>query len=97
MPLLPGTSSAQSVALGASTQTTALVEDQIYRMAATGNCWVKFGSNPTAVAAAADNHYMAAGDSLFVQLTGLGTAPKIAVIQDAASTGYLNVSLAGDD
>lgn len=95
MPLLPGTSTAASLALGgASVQSAALVESQIYRLAATGACWVKFGSSPTAVAAAADNHYLAAGDSVFVKFDGLGTAPKVAVIQDGAATGYLVISFA---
>ena len=98
MPLLTGTSSAQSLTIGAASQlSTALVESQFYRLAASGNCWVKFGTAPTAVAAAADNHYLAANVPLFVQMVGLGASPKIAVIQDGAATGSLSISFAGDD
>jgi len=98
MSLLPATSTAQSLALGgASVLSTALSESQSYRLAASGNCWVKFGTAPTAVAAAADNHYIAAGGVLHVHAGALGTSPKIAVIQDGAATGYLNISLASDD
>ena len=95
MPLLPGSSTAQSIALGAaSVQSTVLAEYQVYRLAASGNCWVKFGSNPTSVAGAADNHYIAAGQVIKLRAGGSGASLKVAVIQDGAATGYLVISLA---
>lgn len=73
--------SAQSAAFGANTT--------VVRLATTTDCWVLFGSNPTAVAATnAGGSFMGAGS---VEYWRVDPATKVAVIQDSAA-GNLSVT-----
>lgn len=74
----------------ASAQAQAMTAGQTYRFVSSTNCWVKFGSNPTAVAAADGNIYLPANTELLVLCQG--TATLCAVIRDTAD-GNLSQTL----
>jgi hypothetical protein len=74
----------------ASGQFAAMVPGKQYRLASSTNCWFKFGANPTAVAAADDNHFLGAGDFCLVAASGANTV--IAIIRDTAD-GNASLSL----
>ena len=76
-----GAASAQSAAVGANTNRVVLVS--------TTACWVAFGSNPTAVAAATGNVYVPANIPMPPISVTSGTT-KIAVIQ-ASAGGSLSI------
>lgn len=58
------------------------------RIVATGNCWVNIGASPTATAGA-NSFYLPLGQ---IEYLHVNPGQKIAVIQDAASTGTFNVA-----
>ena len=80
---------ADVIAIGAGSVQCAitLVAGKLYRLTTSGACWIKQGANPTA-SAAAGSAFMPANTTTMID-GALGA--KIAVIQDATSTG--NVSL----
>jgi hypothetical protein len=57
------------------------------RLSSSGNCWVAFGTSPTA-AAADGSIYIAAGQPEYFRVS---PGQKVAVIQDGAATGNLSV------
>lgn len=65
-----------------TSQQLTLVADQAFVLSSTTACWVKFGTNPTAVAGAADNTYLPPNTLLRVQLQA--GSNKMAVIREAA-------------
>lgn len=76
--------------IGAASVRAALPSgSQIVRLAASGACHFKFGSN-TVAAAASDSHLLPANAVEYVQVPS--TATDIAVIQNGAATGSLTVS-----
>jgi hypothetical protein len=79
----------QNITIGASSVQSAAVNAQTYmvRLSATGNCHVAIGTNPTA---AATDMLLKATDPAW--LVKVAPGEKIAVIQDGASTGTLNIS-----
>lgn len=78
----------QNLTIGASsTQSTAFnIYTQAIQISATGNCHIRVGQNPTAVAT---DMLIKASDPPYIVRVENGA--KIAVIQDGASTGTLNV------
>lgn len=82
----PGAS--QNVAIGgSSTQSAAFATSTSrVRLSATGACHIALGTNPTATATST---YLPANVVEFVEVLG---GEKVAVIQDGASTGNLNVT-----
>lgn len=79
----------QNLTLGAASVQSAAFNAQTYavRLSATGNCHVAIGMNPTA---AATDMLIKGTDSPW--LVKVAPGEKIAVIQDGASTGTLNIS-----
>jgi hypothetical protein len=79
----------QNLTLGASSVQSAAFNAQTYmvRLSATGNCHVAIGTNPTATAT---DMLVKATDGPW--LVKVAPGEKIAVIQDGASTGTLNLS-----
>lgn len=83
----------QSVAIGATSVQSNAVNASTGRviLMATADCWVSFGSNPTAVAHTnGSGFFLAAGASTYPISVTAGTT-KIAVIQDSGS-GYLSIN-----
>jgi hypothetical protein len=78
----------QNLTIGASSVQSAAVNAQTYmvRLSSTGNCHVAIGMNPTA---SATDMLVKATDSPW--LVKVAPGEKIAVIQDGASTGTLNI------
>ncbi len=74
-----GASSVQSTAVGAQTRAVLI--------STTGNCHIRIGQSPTAVAT---DTLIKATDPPIV--LACGTADKVAVIQDGASTGNCNIT-----
>ena len=72
----------QSVAVGGTTNRVILTP--------TVDCWVKIGSNPTAVANTTGNFFMLAGLPS-VPITVTPSTTKIAVISNDTQTGYLSI------
>lgn len=83
---IPGTG--QNLTLGAASVSSAAVGSQTYavQISATGNCHVEIGHAPTATATSM--LIKSTDDPLQVKC---GPGDKIAVIQDAAATGTLNI------
>lgn len=75
---------------GTSAQSAALDTAEI-QLVSTTNCWLKFGTNPTAVASTDANQYLPA-NLIFVIKWAPGE--KVAVIQDTTA-GYLTVTPVG--
>lgn len=84
----PVAGTGQTLAIGAaSVSSTAIPAGTFYvRLSATGNCHVQVGTAPTAVST--DMLVKATDPPVFVRVQ---PGEKIAVIQDAASTGNLNI------
>jgi len=80
-------SSVQSSAIGTAGATPGA--DVVVRVVADTACWLKTGSNPTAVAGAADNFYLPAGAVEYLDITA---GEKIAAIQ-ASAGGNLNIAV----
>lgn len=78
----------QNLTIGAASVASAAVSSQTHavRLTATGNCHVRIGQSPTAVAT--DLLLKSTDPSIIL---ACGATDKVAVIQDAASTGTLNV------
>lgn len=74
----------------ASAKAQAMRAGSKYRLISSTNCWVKFGADPTAVAATDGNIYMQANVPLYV----VATSPDLvcAVIRDTAD-GNLSQTL----
>lgn len=79
--------SAQSAAIG--TAGAAPGTDVTVRLVATTDCWLAFGTNPTAVADAADAIFLPSG---VVEYMDVVAGSKIAVIQNSGS-GKLNIGV----
>lgn len=75
---------------GTSAQSAAMQTNEIMLVATTA-CWIKFGTNPTAVANTDANLYLPAG--IFYTIKWV-PGQKVAVIQDSAA-GYLVVTPVG--
>lgn len=75
---------------GASAQSAAIATREVM-LVSTTNCWLKFGTNPTAVANTDANQYLPAN---VVWTIKWQPADKVAVIQDSAA-GYLVVTPVG--
>ncbi len=75
---------------GASAQSAAIYTREV-QIVSTTNCWLKFGTNPTAVASTDANQYLPANVVLTIKWQ---PGEKVAVIQDAAA-GYLVVTPVG--
>lgn len=87
------TGSCDVIAVSAtSAQGQAMIEGQTYRFVSTTACWLKFGSDPTAVAAADGNLYLPANESLYVLCQGGAT--KCAAIRASADGSLSQVVLA---
>lgn len=82
-----GTSSAQSAAIGTANSLQAGFSE-VVRVAATADCWVRIGSNPTAAANGVDSIFMPAGA---VEYFDVPAGSKIAGVV-ASGTGALNVA-----
>ena len=84
----PKKGTGQNLTIGAASVASTAVGSQTYavRLSATGNCHVAFGPAPTAVAT--DMLVKSTDRALDVAVS---PGDKIAVIQDAASTGTLNI------
>lgn len=88
-PWRPIAASGQNITVGvSSTQATNAIGDnaQAIQISTTGNCRVAIGGNPTA--GTADMLVKASDPPLVVRVT---PGEKVAVIQDGASTGTLNI------
>lgn len=75
---------------GTSAQSTAMPTGEI-QLVSTTNCWIKFGTNPTAVANTDTNQYLPANVIWTIKWQ---PGDKVAVIQDSAA-GYLTVTPVG--
>lgn len=75
---------------GTSAQSAALDTAEI-QLVSTTNCWLKFGTNPTAVASTDANQYLPANVIWTIKWV---PGDKVGVIQDSAS-GYLTVTPVG--
>jgi hypothetical protein len=93
MPALISTATATSSTVTAVSAQLTMVAGYRYRLVSSTNAWIKFGSNPTAVASASDNHFLPAGQSL--DIVCQAGALKVAIIRDAAD-GNASLSLAMD-
>jgi hypothetical protein len=84
--LIAGTG--KNVAIGAASVQSAVVGTQTFavRVASTGACHIEIGPNPTATATSALIPANVAGEYFKVS-----PGDKVAVIQDGASTGNLNI------
>lgn len=74
----------QVVTVGVASAQSASIIQSCVTLISTTNCWVKWGANPTAVAATAGNLYLPAGTPWTVG----NRIGKYAVIQDTAG-GFL--------
>lgn len=83
-----GACDSRTVTVG-SAQAQAMVAGEKYRIVSTTNCWIKFGSNPTA-SAADGNIYLPANVPLYVVASGVNLV--CAVIRDTAD-GTLSQTL----
>jgi len=83
---IPGTG--QNVAIGAASVQSAAIGSQTFavRLTALGNCHIAVGQNPTATAT--DLLLKATDPSIVLRI---GPGEKIAVIQEGAATGNLNI------
>lgn len=87
-PFRPIEGAAQNVAVGAASVQSTVLGAATYavRVSTTGDCHIRFGQNPTAL-----------GTDLLLKASDPGAifranpGEKIAVIQNAASTGTLNI------
>lgn len=75
----------------ASAQFAAMVVGGRYRLVSTTNAWVRFGTNPTAAANTSQNHYLPAGQALYILCEAGATI--CAIIQDSAG-GNATLSVA---
>ena len=75
---------------GTSAQSAAMTTYEIM-LVSTTNCWLKFGTNPTAVASTDANQYLPANALVTIKWI---PGDKVAVIQDTAA-GYLTVTPVG--
>jgi hypothetical protein len=80
-------SSTQSSVIGTAGATPGA--DVTVRLAATTDCWLAFGANPTAAADAADAIFLPSG---IVEYMDVVAGTKIAVIQNSAG-GKLNIGV----
>lgn len=87
-PFRPIVGSGQNLTIGAASVASNAVGLHTYavQLSATGNCHVRIDSSPVAVAT--DMLIKSTDDPLQVKV---GPGDKIAVIQDAAATGTLNI------
>jgi hypothetical protein len=78
----------QNLTIGAASVASTAVGSQTYaiRVTATGNCHISIGQAPTATAT---NALIKATD--VPEIIACSPGDKVAVIQDAASTGTLNI------
>ena len=75
---------------GTSAQSAAFASSEI-QIVATTNCWLKFGTNPTAVANTDANQYLPANTIWTIKWT---PGDKVAAIQDSVA-GYIVVTAVG--
>lgn len=75
---------------GTSAQSIAFAGPEV-QLVATVNCWLKFGTNPTAVAGTDANQYFPANTIWTIKWV---PGDKVAVIQDSAS-GFITVTQVG--
>jgi FtsP/CotA-like multicopper oxidase with cupredoxin domain len=74
--IVVGAASVQSAVFGANTHCV--------RISTAANCWVNIGTNPTAVASDNNGFLLPAGQVDYIHVV---PGQRLAVIQDAASTG----------
>lgn len=74
------TTSDANTVTAASQQLAAMQPGSSYRLVSTTNAWVRFGANPTAVAATDNNHYLPANVPLDIKCEG--AAILVAIIRD---------------
>jgi hypothetical protein len=91
--LLNTTATATVTAVTITSAQLTMVAGTRYRLASTTAAWVAFGSNPTAVAGAANNHLILAGGTLDIQCSA--AALKLAIVRDTAD-GNATLSLVMD-
>ncbi len=94
MAKLISTATAASTTVTIASAQLTMVAGYTYRLVSTTASWIKFGSNPTAVASAADNHFLPA--NVPIDIVCQAGALKVAIIRDAAD-GNASLSLAMDN